>query len=113
MEYVLAGFRQFENVRRYYFDTAGDGLPRQRITVGADLNLIRRFKIPLQELPLFCLHLLENRTKIEATVITEGDLVQYSNERDEAAAVLKKRRERNRAASRFGRGKAAPASGSR
>lgn len=105
MDFVLTGFHQLENVRRFYFDTAGDARTRQRVTVGADLNLIRRYKIPLQELPLLCRRLLEGRAKIEATMLTENDMVQYANAREAAAdALMKKRRERHqRAANRFGK----------
>ena len=47
MTFILEGFRQFDNVRRYYFDAVGEDRSRQQVTVGADLNLIRRYGIPV------------------------------------------------------------------
>ena len=93
MEFVLAGFRQFDNVRRYYFDAVGEDRSRQQVTVGADLNLIRRYGIPLQELPLLCRRLLEGRAKIETIMFTENDMVRYANQRaTESKALMEKRR---------------------
>jgi hypothetical protein len=94
MEYVLAGFRQFDNVRRYYFDARGENLKRgAQVIVSADLNLIRRYNIPLQELPLLCRHLLEEHEQVEAITLTERDMVRYDTERTAAkAAMLEKRK---------------------
>jgi hypothetical protein len=93
MEFVLAGFRQFDNIRRFYFDAVGEDRIRQQITVGADLNLIRRYKIPLQELPLLCRRLLEGQAKIETIMFSESDMVRYANKRAaEANALMEKRR---------------------
>ena len=45
MEFVLAGFKQFDNIRQYHFDTVGEDRSRQQVTVDADLSLIRRYGI--------------------------------------------------------------------
>jgi len=93
MEFVLTGFKQFDNIRQYHFDAVGEDRSRQPVTVGADLSLIRRYGIPLQELPLLCRLLLERRAKIEATVFAESDMVQYVNERAaQMNALMEKRR---------------------
>jgi hypothetical protein len=93
MEFVLAGFKQFDDIRQYYFDAVGEDRSRQQVTIGADLSLIRKYGIPLQELPLLCRLLLERRAKIETTMFTESDMVQYVNERAARAnASMEKRR---------------------
>jgi hypothetical protein len=92
VEFVLAGFRQFDHIRRYYFDAVEQDRKRQQVAVGADMNLIRRYKIPLQELPLLCRRLLEGRAKIEAIMFTESDMARYANDRETANELLRKRR---------------------
>jgi hypothetical protein len=93
--FVLIGVRTFDNIRQFDFDVVGEDQGRQHVTVGADLDLIRRYRIPLQELPLLCRRLLERQTNIETIMFTEGDMVRYSNERTaEANALLEKRRAR-------------------
>src|SRR5262245_53888320 len=95
MTFVLTGVRTFDNIRRYYFDVVGEDRSRQHVTVGADLDLIHRYRIPLQELPLLCRRLLEGHTKIETIMFTESDMVRYSNERAaEANALMEKRQAR-------------------
>jgi len=95
MPIVLAGTRTFDNIRKYYFDVIGEDRSRQQVTVGADLDLIRRYRIPLQELPLLCRRLLEGHAKIETIMFTESDMAQYDRERTaEANALLHKRQAR-------------------
>ena len=93
MEFVLTGFKQFDNIRQYHFDAVGGDRSRQQVTVGADLGLIRRYGIPLQELPLLCRRLLENRAKIETTMFAESDMIEHVKERAaQAQASMEKRR---------------------
>jgi hypothetical protein len=93
MALVLSGFRQFENVRRYFYDTDGPAQTRQQFSVDADLDMVRRYKIPLQELPLLCRRLLEGRDKLETIIFTEKEMVKYADAREAAtAAQLLKRR---------------------
>ena len=95
MEFILTGFRHFDNIRRYYFDAIGEDRSRQQVTVNADLTLIRRYRVPLQELPLLCRRLLERRAKLETIMFTESDMVRYADERAvEANALRVKRRAR-------------------
>ena len=95
MEFVLAGFRQFETVRRYYFDAVGADRIRKSIAVDADLELVRRYRIPLQELPLLCRRLLDARDKAESILFTETDIAQYAKDRTAAMdASLERRRAR-------------------
>ncbi len=92
MEFLLSGFTQLENIRQYSFDAVGQDRVRQQVTVGADLGLIHRYGIKLQELPLLCRRLLEKRGSIEATMFAESDMMQYSNERAAELEALKEKR---------------------
>ena len=96
MELILTGSRQLDNVRRFYFDAVGEDRLRQKISVGADLDLIRKYRIPLQELPLLCRRLLEARAKVETIMFTESDMVRYAEERAVAANALTERRRTRR-----------------
>lgn len=92
MEFVLVGFDQLNTVRQYHFDAVERDGSRQEVTIEADLGLIRKYGIPLQELPLLCRLLLISRAKIEATVFAESDMLQYVNERAaQVEASMKKR----------------------
>ena len=66
MEFVLIGFRQEKNIRRYAFDAVSSSHVRTHVTVGADLSLARAYRIPLQELPLLCRRLLEDLAQTPA-----------------------------------------------
>ena len=93
--FVLTEIRTFDNVRRYYFDVVAEDRSRRQVTVGADLDLIRRCRMPLQELPLLCRRLLEGHTEIETMMFTEIDMERYASERTAAAnALLQKRKAR-------------------
>jgi hypothetical protein len=95
MTFVLTEIRTFDNVRRYYFDVVAEDQSRRQVTVGADLDLIRRYRIPLQELPLLCRRLLEGHAKIETTMFTESDMQNYVSDRTaETNSLLQKRKAR-------------------
>jgi hypothetical protein len=109
MEFVLAGFRQDSNIRRYNFEAVGGDRTRRTITVGADLNLIRKYKIPLQDLPLLCRRLLEGRVEVATLMLTElmfteKDMLQCADDRAAAvfAAAQKRRAHHPPASSRVG-----------
>jgi len=93
MEFVLAGFRQVDNIRLYYFD-AVEGKVRQQITVSADLTLIRNYRIALQELPLLCRRLLERRAAAEPAIVTESEMARHVSERAAANLISKRRQHR-------------------
>ena len=96
MEFVLTGFRQFETVRQYYFDAVGEDRVRKQVAVDADLDLVRRYGIPVQDLPLLCRRLLDARAKAESIIFTERDFVQYAKERAAAADASQERRRARR-----------------
>ena len=61
MHYVLTGFSQVEEFRVFTFHGVGDDRSRQPFWVRANLALTRRYGIPVQDLPLLCRHILEQR----------------------------------------------------
>jgi hypothetical protein len=74
MKFVLAGFRQNGNVRVYLFQGIGaDRRTRTEFSVGVDLTLLHKHRIPLQEVPLLCCRSLASRIGCEQ--LAERDFV--------------------------------------
>jgi hypothetical protein len=80
--------------RQFTFELAGSGPPRTTVVVVADMALVRKYEIPLQELPLLCLRMLDNRTSgADGTAIfSEREMVEYSNRRREAKDLADRKR---------------------
>jgi len=77
MDYVFTGFRQDNSVRQYSFEGIDADRKRTAFTVGADLALIRKYDIRVQELPLLCRAVLERRIAGEprrSLTFTEEDM---------------------------------------
>ena len=113
MDFVFTGFRQNNNVRQYAFDGIAADRTRTKFIVGADLALIRKYAIAMQELPLLCLRLLERRNESDQTrtlMSTEEDMRGYASDITAAknAAALKKKAPRRPASSRAGEAWRAP-----
>ena len=51
MVFALTGFTDESSLRRFTFELVGSGPPRTTMVVVADMALVRKHKIPLQELP--------------------------------------------------------------
>ena len=98
MTFVLSCFRTFGNVRQFYFEAVGADRSRLEVTVGVDLNLIRRYGITLQELPLLCWRLLEERAAINPIVVTEAHVAQYANARTAKKDAQMEKRKKHRGA---------------
>jgi hypothetical protein len=96
VEFVLAGFSHDHNIRTYTFQAIAADRTHRLITVGADMDLIRKHRIPLQELPLLCRRLLEGNIETpdsDALMFTEKDMIGYAQDRSTAAeAAAQKRR---------------------
>lgn len=79
MKFVMAGFRQTENVRYYSFQGIGeDRRTRTEFTVGIDLTLLQKHGIPLQEAPLLCSLLLTSRgsdEQLRGSLFSEPSLI--------------------------------------
>jgi hypothetical protein len=96
MEYVLTGFNQDKNIRRFAFDGIGDDRRRTMFTVGVDISLIRKYEISLQELPLLCRHLLQGQTggaeETHILTFTEANMVDHANRRAAAQHAAEQRK---------------------
>ena len=83
MQFILKGFTQDSAFRVFEFDCIAPSQPRAQFTVRADLNLIRRHGIRVQELPLLCRSVLETRAVSEETrafTFTEEKMISYAKE---------------------------------
>ena len=61
MQFIFTGFTQDMGLRVFAFERMGADRIRTKYTVRADLALILRYGIRMQELPLLCRNLLELR----------------------------------------------------
>lgn len=100
MEFVLTGFRQDNNVRRYTFQGVDADRKRSEFTVGVDLSLVRKYRIPMQELPLLCRGVLQAGLFQEAAapliyselMYTEKDMLGYTVRRAAEQEVAEQKR---------------------
>jgi len=96
LQFILTGFTQELGFRVFAFERLGQDRVRTRCIVKADLGLVRRYGIRLQELPLMCRGLLERGDDSEPTpsmVFGEEQMRACANERaaaKEGAAHKKK-----------------------
>jgi len=67
----LRGFRQERDIRHFTFKGANDDRTHSEFTVAADVSLLRKYGIAVQELPLLCLHLLEQQTPISSAEVVQ------------------------------------------
>jgi hypothetical protein len=67
MKFVLTGFCQNENIRRYSFQGIATGGGRTDWNVGVDLTMLQRHGIPLQEAPLLCSEMLASQAYHDET----------------------------------------------
>lgn len=77
MEFLLKGFSQQEGFRVFAFQAVGPDKTKSEFTVRAEMAIIRRYGIRVQELPLLCRGLLELRDEAELTralTFSEGDM---------------------------------------
>ena len=84
MKFVLTGFCQDENVRRYSFQGIATGGRRTEWNVGVDLSMLQRHGIPLQEAPLLCSVLLASQSAYadgQSLMITESDMSARAEQR--------------------------------
>jgi len=61
MQFIITGFTQELGCRVFAFEGIAADRIRMAFTVRADLALVRRYGIQIQELPLLCRSLLERR----------------------------------------------------
>jgi hypothetical protein len=92
MQFVLTGFTQDLGCRVFAFEGIAVDRNRTAFTVRADLALIRRYGIQIQELPLLCRSVLERRdegSEAQTFIFTEEEMrtcaVARAAAKDEAA----------------------------
>ena len=61
MQYILTGFTHEVGFRVFAFEGIGEDRVRTPYSVRADLALVRKYGIRMQELPLLCREILEQR----------------------------------------------------
>lgn len=82
MQYILTGFTHSTGFRVFAFDGVADHWVRTAYSVRADLALARKHGIRVQELPLLCRGLLEQRSEDDdkrAFTFTEGDMTLHAD----------------------------------
>jgi hypothetical protein len=99
MEFVLTGFRQDANIRRFAFQRVATDHSRTEFSVSADMTLLVKHKIPLQELPLLCRALLEDQNDTgpaQAVTFTETAMLGYVQRRSLAKEEADRKRAQHR-----------------
>ena len=84
MQFVLTGFTQDVGFRVFTFEGIAADRVRTAFTVRADLALIRRHGIRIQELPLLCRSLLERcegESETRGLTFTEEDMALHAKVR--------------------------------
>ena len=71
MEFVMMGFGEERGVRRFTFEGIAGDRTRKQFTVTADLAMLRKYQIAVQELPLLCRRLLERESAVSTTSALE------------------------------------------
>src|SRR5688572_28381952 len=77
MQYIITGFTHDMGFRVFAFEGIGEDRMRTEYKVRADLALIHRYGIRVQELPLLCRGILEERNEAEDQQMftyTESDM---------------------------------------
>jgi hypothetical protein len=94
MQFILTGFTQDLAFRVFAFERMGLDRIRTKCVVRADLALVRRYGIQVQELPLLCRNLLEKDDSPEAHTLTftEDDMCLYAKDRTAARELAASKR---------------------
>lgn len=94
-QFLLTGFSQIEGFRVFEFECVREDRSRLAYTVRADLALLRRYDIQVQELPLLCRRLLEQAPTDATTrslVFTEASMREHSLAAAREREELRRRR---------------------
>jgi hypothetical protein len=95
MQFVLTGFKQEREFRVFAFEGIAADRVRIAFTVRADLDLSRRYGIRLQELPLICREVLEQREEGEqmhALTFTEDAMRIHASDRAARASAARSKK---------------------
>ena len=92
MVFTLQGFSHRNSVRIFQFLRVDSAFVRTRFTVDVDLKSLAEFHIPMQEAPLLCLQLLENRPEedsVRRLALTKDDMHRFAAARVAATTRTK------------------------
>jgi hypothetical protein len=95
MQFMLTGFTQDLAFRVFAFERMGTDRVRTKMVVRADLALVRRYGIQMQELPLLCRNLLErsdNGAETHTLTFSEDDMSLHAKDRASAKEAAAQRR---------------------
>jgi hypothetical protein len=95
MQFVFTGFTHDMGFRVFGFERMGEDRVRTQCTVKADLALVRRYGIQIQELPLLCRGLLDRREEggeLGSCTFTEEEMRVCADERTAARALAASKR---------------------
>jgi len=95
MQFMLTGFTQDMAFRVFAFERMGTDRVRTKMVVRADLALVRRYGIQMQELPLLCRNLLErsdNGAETHTLTFSEDDMSLHAKDRASAKEAAARRR---------------------
>ena len=99
MSFILTGFVHETNFRIFRFEQVEKGRERTQYTVRADLNLIRKYQIQMQELPLLCRRVLEQMPEDQPRrtfTYTEAEMGRHADAVRTASLKTKKHPSRHR-----------------
>lgn len=97
MQFLLTGFRENFGFRVFVFEGMAADKTRSAFSVKAEIGLIRKHGIRIQELPLLCRQLLELRNEeqeVRSLTFTEEDMRRHAircAEEQEAAIRMRSR----------------------
>ena len=95
MIYAFTGFSQEGTYRVFSFELLPRSPGRGAFQVRADIADARRYRIPLQELPILCRGVLENRHETDTShqaTYSAADMLAHANARETAEENRKARR---------------------
>jgi hypothetical protein len=97
MKFIYMGFRHdTTDVRLYSFEGVPSEGTRKAFLVTADLALLARHHVRIQDAPMLCLRLLETSAEAnpqrELLVLTEGDMLAHARAKAEEAEKAAARR---------------------
>lgn len=98
MHIILTGFSQDMGFRVFAFECVGEDKVRTGYKVRADLLLVRKYGILMQELPLLCRRILERRQdgdQQQMYTFTEADMCIQADLRAAKTAPQKRRSPRS------------------
>ena len=100
MQFILTGFTQDMGFRVFAFERLADDRTRTKCSVRADLALIRRYGIQIQDLPLLCRGLLDKSDEaciMPALTFSEDEMRACATERAATKDAAANKRKRQRA----------------